>query len=193
MYHRRNCGGENAPGREDAQLQTPGSLSFNFTPSILFDAPTILFPPLIISHISTFCSDQLFPPLSSHLREKMWFLFLFWIFGFCGEDHYWLSHLMQCNEANTFSLFYLLATKTFVTNCVLCWTGTSSCGTEKRNGGVDMWTRIGEIKASTPKEKTRKSNDTSGDINHYRNCEVCPVSLCIFGSLNPIVIFHGAS
>ena len=117
----------------------------------------------------------------------------FFFSGFSGFFWWGLSHLMQCNEANTFSLFYLLATKTFVTNCVLCWTGTSSCGTEKRNGGVDMWTRIGEIKASTQKEKTRKSNDTSGDINHYRNCEVCPVSLCIFGSLNPIVIFHGAS
>ena len=192
MNHRRNCGGENATGREGGcSAANPGFTILQLYRFYPFWCTH--HPPLIISHISTFCSDQLFPPLSSHLREKMWFLFLFWIFGFCGEDHYWLSHLMQCNEANTFSLFYLLATKTFVTNCVLCWTGTSSCGTEKRNGGVDMWTRIGEIKASTPKEKTRKSNDTSGDINHYRNCEVCPVSLCIFGSLNPIVIFHGAS
>ena len=94
----------------------------------------------------------------SHLiwgRKCGFFSFLL-IFGFCCEDHYWLSHLMQCNEANTFSLSYLFATKTFVTNCVLCWTGTSSCGTEKRNGGVDMWTRIGEIKGSTPKKNKNR-------------------------------------
>ena len=33
------------------------------------------FFPLIISHISTFCHTQPFPPLSSHLRKKMWFPF----------------------------------------------------------------------------------------------------------------------
>ena len=34
----------------------------------------ILFP-LIVAHISTFCHTQPFPPLSSHLRKKMWFPF----------------------------------------------------------------------------------------------------------------------
>ena len=77
-------------------------------------------------------------------------------FSFCCEDHCWQSHLMQCNEANPFSLSFLFATKTFVTNCVLCWTGTTSCGSEKRNGGVGMWARIGEIKASTPKENKKR-------------------------------------
>ena len=38
--------------------------------------------------------------------------------------------------------------KSFVTNCALCWTGTTSCGTERRSGGVDKWARIGRIKAS---------------------------------------------
>ena len=47
-----------------AWLPTSGSLSFSF----------YLFP-LIISHISTFCHTQPFPPLSSHLRKKMWFPF----------------------------------------------------------------------------------------------------------------------
>ena len=120
MYHRRNCVGENA--RKDAWLPTSGSLSFSF----------YLFP-LIISHISTFCHTQPFPPLSSHLRKEMWFPFSLRILTFCPEDHCWQSHLMQCNEANPFSLSsFLFVTKTFVTNCVLCWTGTSSCGSPEK-------------------------------------------------------------
>ena len=42
----------------------------------------------------------------SHLisrKRKCGFFFLR-IFSFCREDHCWQSHLMQCNEANPFSL-----------------------------------------------------------------------------------------
>ena len=56
------------------------------------------------------------------------------------------------NEGNTLfvsspgRLFF--GQKSFVTNCALCWTGTTSCGTERRSGGVDKWARIRRIKAS---------------------------------------------
>ena len=46
----------------------------------------------------------------SHLiwGRKCGFLFLR-IFSFCREDHCWQSHLMQCNEANPFSLSSFLS------------------------------------------------------------------------------------
>ena len=155
MYHRRNCGGENA---------TAGGRMLGCKPQVHYPSTFLSF---LVHPPSSFLlwSSLIFPLFAptnsfrhSHLiwGRKCGFFFFSGFSVFFGEDHYWLSHLMQCNEANTFSLFYLLATKTFVTNCVLCWTGTSSCGTEKRNGGVDMWTRIGEIKASTPKEQNKK-------------------------------------
>ena len=98
--------------------------------------------PLSSDHLSYFHFLP-HPTLSATLisfEEENVVSFFLRILIFCPEDHCWQSHLMQCNEANPFSLsfFFLFVTKTFVTNCVLCWTGTSSCGSEKRNGGVDM-------------------------------------------------------
>ena len=118
--------------------------SFNFKASLLFGS----------SHHLSYFHFLPHPTLSTTLisfegEENVVSFFLSWF-------SLTIPHLMQCNEANTFSLSYLFATKTFVTNCVLCWTGTSSCGSEKRNGGADMWARIGEIKASTPKENKKR-------------------------------------